>query len=550
MKIGPRTRIGPLLDTYPFLTEVLAGYAPEFGRLRNPIMRKTLGSVATLSMAAGLGGVELDALIDKVAETIRLHAGEQPEVEKGAGDAGGAGGGPQVAGDAQGAAGDDGVPAGGDGSPTGADEQAARRGRVETLKSIIRDLHAGTDREEITERFAELVRDVSPSEIAEMEQQLVAEGLPETEIKRLCDVHAEIFRRSLEGHEELPAPPGHPIHTMRKENEALGAVISWLNTALAELGTPPSLEKFRANRRNIEEAFNMLFTVERHYLRKEYEVFPILEKYGVDAPPKVMWAVHDDIRDLIKAMRRELMEENLEALLIDAKMLFKMVEDMFFKEERILFPLCLQVFNDEDWVVVRDGSEEFGYSLVTPGDEWQPKAPETGPTGRVGATGVARDTGELRRAERRVEEAGGRAAVGAAEGLQGIPLKTGSLTVEQVQLLFGHLPVDVTFVDENDEVRYYSEGDRIFPRSPGVIGRKVQNCHPPKSVHIVQRILEEFRAGTKDVAEFWLELGGRFIYIRYFAVRDAERHYKGTLEVVQDATRIRQLEGQRRLLDW
>ncbi len=530
MKISPQTRIGQLLDTYPFLIDLLAGYAPEFGKLRNPVMRKTMGAVATLSMAAGLGGVDLEALIDAIATAIREHTGEQPEVEN--------------AGKAAGAV-----------APSD-DADATKRARLETLKKIIRDLHAGKDREELTQRFATLVRDVSPSEIAEMEHQLVAEGLPETEIKRLCDVHAEIFRRSLEGQEETRVPAGHPIHTMRKENEALGAVIEWLDTALAQLGTPPAPERLRENRRNIEEGFDMLAQVERHYLRKEYEIFPILEKYGIDAPPKVMWAVHDDIRALIKAVRRELMEENPQALVVDAKMLFKMVEDMFFKEERILFPLCLQTFSDEDWVVVRDGGEEFGYALVTPGDEWKPKLPEVGPDGGrtatavVGQTGVARDTSELRQAERRAEEAGGQAAVGAAEGLQGIPLKTGLLTVEQVQLLFRHLPVDVTFVDENDEVRYYSEGDRVFPRSPGVIGRKVQNCHPPKSVHIVQRILDEFRAGTQDVAEFWLELGGKFIYIRYFAVRDENRKYRGTLEVVQDVTRVRGLEGQRRLLDW
>ena len=512
MKIAPETRIGPLLDAYPFLTDVLANYAPEFKRLLNPIMRQTMGRVATLSMAAGLGQVEVGALIEAVTRAIREHGGETPEVDKG-----------------------DGID----------------RAKVETLKSIIRDLHAGKDREELTERFAELVRDVSPAEIAEMEHQLVAEGMPETEIKKLCDVHAEIMRRGLEGQEEQQVPPGHPIHTMRKENEALGAVISWLNTALDELGSPPSAEKFQAEQRNIIEAFNMLFQVERHYLRKEYQVFPVLEKHGVDAPPKVMWAVHDDVRELIKVVRRELMEENLGALKIDAKMLFKMVEDMFFKEDRILFPLCLQLFTDEDWVAVNAGSDGFGYALVTPGTEWKPAVDRGGTvTGVTGQSEVARDTAELRQAERRAEEAGGRAAVGAAAGLQGIPLQTGLLTVEQVQLLFRHLPVDVTYVDENDEVRYYSEGDRVFPRSPGVIGRKVQNCHPPKSVHIVQHIVEEFRTGTKDVAEFWIELGGKFVYIRYFAIRDEHRKYRGTLEVVQDATRVRGLEGQRRLLDW
>ena len=125
------------------------------------------------------------------------------------------------------------------------------------------------------------------------------------------------------------------------------------------------------------------------------------------------------------------------------------------------------------------------------------------------------------------------------------------MTVEQVNMMLKHLPVDISFVDENDEVRYYSATkDRIFPRSPGVIGRKVQNCHPPKSFAMVQKILDEFRAGRRDKADFWIQMKGRFLLIQYFAVRDEQGVYKGTLEVSQDVTDIRKLEGQKRLLDW
>ncbi len=132
-----------------------------------------------------------------------------------------------------------------------------------------------------------------------------------------------------------------------------------------------------------------------------------------------------------------------------------------------------------------------------------------------------------------------------------VPLDTGSLSAEQINLLLTNLPVDISFVDENDAVVYYSAVPRrIFPRSPGVIGRKVQNCHPPKSVDVVERILKAFRSGERDVAEFWIESGGRFILIRYFALRDESGAYRGTLEVSQDATAIRALRGERRLLDW
>jgi hypothetical protein len=130
-------------------------------------------------------------------------------------------------------------------------------------------------------------------------------------------------------------------------------------------------------------------------------------------------------------------------------------------------------------------------------------------------------------------------------------LSTGQMTLEQINLMLTHLPVDLTFVDEDDRVAYYSEGpERIFPRSPAIIGREVRNCHPPKSVHIVNKILDAFKSGARGTAEFWIELGGRFIYIRYFAVRDSNGYYRGTLEVSQDLTEIRKLEGQQRLLDW
>ncbi|HNT89231.1 MAG TPA: PAS domain-containing protein, partial [Candidatus Hydrogenedentes bacterium] len=172
---------------------------------------------------------------------------------------------------------------------------------------------------------------------------------------------------------------------------------------------------------------------------------------------------------------------------------------------------------------VREGEEEIGYALATPAAEWRPA--------------LADDTGE------------GQASV--RTGLDVIPLDTGLLNLEQVNLLLTHLPVEISFVDDNDEVRYYSDGkERLFPRSPGAIGRKVQDCHPQKSVHIVNRILDEFRAGTRDVAEFWIPFKGRFVQIRYFAVRNVEGQYRGCLEVTQDVTAIRALEGERRLLDW
>ncbi len=417
-----------------------------------------------------------------------------------------------------------------------------REDRIEALKGIIRDLHAGADVGDLQRRFARLVRDVSSTEIAEMERRLIAEGMPEAEVKRLCDLHTRVVRDSLERQEPSRVAAGHPLDTLRRENEALGQVVRGLRATLEALGDGRDPAALEARRAELVSGLGKLGEVEKHYRRKEYQFFPALEKHGVVAPPKVMWAVHDDVRALLKKVRAGLVAPargrpdtgssatapgaDPATLVADLNELLRRVEEMFYKEEKILFPLCLEVLTEEDWAAVREGEGEFGYALVEPATDAGARATGAGPEAGSGprAAEVGR-TGEVR-------------------------LDTGVLTAEQVRVMLAHLPVDVTFVDENDEVRYYSEGDRVFPRSPGVIGRKVQNCHPPKSVATVQRILDSFRAGAKDVAEFWLDVGGRFVHIRYFAMRDAAGKYRGTLEVVQDVTAVRALQGQRRLLDW
>jgi DUF438 domain-containing protein len=486
MKIGPGTRVGPLLDRYPFLVEVLSEHAPEFRRLRNPLMRKTFARVATLASAASLAKTDLGKLLEAVARAIREKTSEAVEVKGG--------------------------------------QPAITQERMDILKGIIRDLHAGVPAEELTARFSQAVGDFSPTEIAEMEQQLVAEGLPVQEVKRLCDVHAGLFRTSLDEQEPVEVPPGHPVHTMRLENQAAAIVVKGIRKTLEEVGKPPSRANLDSLRSRLEEDLERLGQLDNHYMRKEYQIFPILERYGVDAPPQVMWAVHDDIRQRLKAVREYLRKGDASAFVEGAGELLQMVEEMFFKEEKILIPMCMDVFTEADWASVKEGEGEFGFTLITPAQGWKP-APG------AGAAPPAREP-----------------MPGESEDL--LALHTGRLTLEEINLVFRYMPVDVTFVDENDEVRFYSEGERVFPRSPGVIGRKVQNCHPPDSVHVVQRILDEFRDGSKDVAEFWLQMKGRFVHIRYYAVRDGQGRYRGTLEVSQDVTGIRALEGERRLLDW
>ena len=391
--------------------------------------------------------------------------------------------------------------------------------RLEVLKQLIKDLHAGAAFDEIKRRFGELTKDVSPGEVAEMEQALIAEGMPEEEIKRLCDVHAALFADLL----KQPAGPqvgeGHPVYTFKLENEALGTVARELRAKLTGLGDPPDDGKLAQQAGDIRALLDKLAEIEKHYLRKENQLFPVMERIGITGPPKVMWAVHEDIRGLLKGTWQALDSDEAASVATSGIAFLDKLEDMIFKEENILFPMVLEKFSDENWQAVRTGEEEIGYALI--------EAPDA-------AKAVTRP-----------------AKPAAPEHKDALGLSTGALTLEQVDLMLTHLPVDVSFVDEKDEVRYYSDvKDRIFPRSPGVIGRKVQDCHPPASVKIVQNILDAFRSSEKDTAEFWIELQGRFLHVRYFAVRDSSGTYRGTLEVSQDVTSIRKLKGERRLLDW
>lgn len=397
--------------------------------------------------------------------------------------------------------------------------------RREKLKSIIRQLHEGKSVADVQAEFAELLEDVGGDEIVSIEQALVAEGLSPDLIKPLCDVHVAVFRGSLDQQPDPETIPGHPIFTFRAENLAVQRVLNELAEALEDLKNMPH----RPTLTRARELLAKLMLYERHYLRKENILFALLERTGFTGPSKVMWAVHDDIRRGWKALNALLAHDDVvSALDLETRItevfepMAHAIREMIYKEDKILFPTALERLTEADWAAIRAQEGEIGYAYIQAGRQWQP------------------------RLDPRDAEAATAPAVSA--GL--IPLSVGALSPVQIDLLLRTLPVDVTFVDEHDSVRYFSQGrERIFPRSPAIIGRAVQNCHPPQSVDRVQRIVEDFRAGRRDVAEFWIQMHGMFIHIRYFALRDAGGTYRGTLEVSQNLTPLRALEGERRLLD-
>ena len=400
--------------------------------------------------------------------------------------------------------------------------------RIQTLKEVILHLHRGEAPEAVRARLSALVSEVDPSEIAAMEQQLMAEGMSPEEVRSMCDLHAEVVKDVMaQPCAPRALPSGHPVQHFKAENAALLGAVAAARPAIEALGAQEDPATPTEARLAALDAIRPLFEVDKHYKRKEHLVFSILERHGTFGPSKVMWGKDDEVRDLLKSARTALEEETLtgaelrflkEAVIEPA---LAALAGMVSKEENILFPMAMGMFTEEEWGEVFAQSAEYGWCLVAP------------------ATGYAPPQAHV------VENA---LALPAA---QAVAFPSGALTFDQLLALFNTLPVDLTFVDAEDRVAWFSEGpDRVFERSRAVIGRSVQNCHPPKSIHIVDRILGDFRAGRQSVAEFWIQMGPRFVHIRYFALRDGAGAYLGTLEVTQDLTRLRALQGERRLLQY
>ncbi len=394
--------------------------------------------------------------------------------------------------------------------------------RKQVLKEVIKRLHDGETVEALQEKFGDAIKGATAGEIAEAERAMIAEGVSVSEIQRLCDLHVAVFRGSLDEESSPESLPGHPVFTFRMENEVTIRLLESMANAINgwDDDQPGALDSLRRQTENLK-------SIEKHYSRKENLLFPFLEKKGFEGPSMVMWGVENEIREKIRLFIALINSEhpNQSEAALQFVELAQNIREMIYKEEKILFPEALSRLSEVEWADIRRQEEEIGYFNVSPQTEWKPE--------------IKRSTDDNHYKEK--------------EGLNMdglLSLDTGALSLEQINLLLTNLPVDVTFVDENDEVRYFSQGKhRIFGRSPAIIGRAVTKCHPPQSVHKVQIILDDFRSGKRDVAEFWIQSGDAFIHIRYFALRDSEKEYRGCIEVSQEVSHIRALQGEKRLLD-
>ena len=392
--------------------------------------------------------------------------------------------------------------------------------RKQTIKNIIKQLHEGKTVEEVKQQFEEAFEEVAASEITAAEAALIAEGVPASEIQRLCDVHASVFKGTIEEIHQHPSNailiPGHPLNTLMRENLAISRIINQeIKPYLQSLDDEESYQY-------LLEGVNHLSQIDLHYQKKENLFFPYMEKYGIVAPPQVMWGVDDEIRADIKEIKTLLEQDSKVDSVITQKIedVMTRVEEMIFKEENIMAPMLLDHLTQEEWKKIADESHEIGF-LIKKVSEWNPVIPTK--------DAVVKE-------EENVQE-----------GL--IKLPSGIFTTEQLTCMLNTLPFDITFVDKDDFVKYFSEGkERTFIRTRSIIGRNVSNCHPPASVHIVEKIVNDFKTGRKDQEDFWIKLGDKFVLIRYYAVRNDKGEYLGVLEVTQDIKEIQQIVGEKRLV--
>jgi DUF438 domain-containing protein len=402
--------------------------------------------------------------------------------------------------------------------------------RKQVLKELILKLHKGTDPHKVKTELRETLKSIPYGEVVEVEQELIAEGLPEEEVLQLCDVHGEVLDGSIDQSGSQAIPEGHPVDVFIQENRALNEEVEKTFGLLRSLDMVDK-EDFQERVFLLQGCFNDLMDVDKHYQRKEYLVFPYLEKHEITGPPKVMWGKHDEIRDHLKGcleilhnkkLKKPDLEESLELIFYPV---LKEISDMVKKEEDILFPMAMDTLTEEDWWDIHQQTLEIGFALYDPQTDWKPEGFEN--MGSADAEGKGLTT----------------------EG--NLQLPSGSFNAQEIKAILNTAPVDMTFVDKNDKVKYFTQGsERIFTRSRSIINRDVRLCHPPGSVHIVEKILEDFKAGKEDKASFWIQMKDKFILIEYYALKDDNGEYLGTLEVSQNLTEARSLEGERRILSY
>ena len=389
------------------------------------------------------------------------------------------------------------------------------KSRIENLKKYVERIKDNGNGRELYLEYNEEIEGVKPQDAFEVFYSLLSQGTQSQEILIFLDKIINVFFKSLSSYEWKRPENDNFLIDLQLENQALIEKIDNIKGLLKE-------EDLSKRKEILLPAVEELKEFDHHYLKKENILFPYMEKVmdkfnGL----KIMWALHDKVREQIDLTIETLKDKNSteHGVNVEVANLFFAILGVVKKEELILFPSASEVLTPKDWYEMHKQSLEYEFPFIHKDKEIEnnPKSIES----------IKEEKGELV-----------------------FKSQTGELTLEQVLMIFNTLPVEFTFVDEFNKVRFFSASkDRFFPRSPAIIGRDVNNCHPPQSVHIVEEIVESFRSGKEDKASFWINIKKKTLLIQYFALRDNEDKYRGVLEVSQDITEIKSLEGERRLLN-
>lgn len=463
-----RLTVAELVKKYPELKEILAELG--FEKVLSPVAIKVLGSVMTLPRGAALKGIPMD----KIRQ--RLEAGGF-SIKDGAAIL-----------------------------------------RKEKLRHYIERLNAGEPLEFVREEFAKEFQDVAAEDIAAAEQEIIQGGTPVQDVQRLCDVHSALFHGTEESsiHEAIHLqatrmdnldgqnlPQGHPVQIMKLENQGLLALLD------------KTEEDIQAGGSQLVNNLSALRAIYGHYAKKESIFMPVLYDHGVTGPSQVMWGVDDEIKKELITLWKGFANGNVTLNIMTRGRLSQLLQrlrEMAFKEERILFPLCLRYFSEEEWFLAYHDFTEAGVSFIESAPKWE-----------EGERWFAKEM-----EHRGLEEA--------QNGLVRLP--TGEISIKELASVFALLPIDITFIDRDDIIRFFINEGRTFARPWSVIGREVYNCHPPEVLPVVRQLLADFRAKKRDRFEVYRQIKGRPVAVIYRAVYDKDKRYLGAVEFVQDCSTI------------
>ncbi len=403
--------------------------------------------------------------------------------------------------------------------------------RVDNLFAFCIGIINHENGKELIEKHQFSIDQLTPHDVIEVTDKLVKTKIDTEVIKKSIGKILNVFYKPITQYPWEKPQKGHFLYYLMEENRAIEQILNKIKVSLKLINKKSKqnesfIDEYKKMRKNLLR----LIDFEAHYDKKENILFPYIEKKWEDYRcVQIMWSFHDDIRRKLKELEQILQKEepDLKELNREIALLFFLIVPIIFREEEIMFPVLLETLSAKEFSDMNEMSTEIGYVYDVQANKADIEA----------FSNFAKMQSDKSEEEKFLD------------GI--IDLDTGFLIPEQIKIMLNTLPIDITYVDENDVVRYFSSPkDRFFTRSKAIIGRTVQNCHPPESIHVVTQIVDSFKSGEKDEANFWIQMKGKFVLIRYFALRDESGKYKGTLEVSQDITEIRKLEGEQRLLDW